>query len=132
MAERYLIDTSGVIKYLNETFPPSGLSMLDEIVDNECVISFIVEIELQVWDPPNPEDQHVYKSFLSDSITIGVDSDIIREAIRVRKLYKLKLPDAIIAATALVNNMTLIADNDKDFTLIPELKYINPVRINKI
>jgi hypothetical protein len=54
MAERYLIDTSGVIKYLNETFPPSGLSMLDEIVDNECVISFIVEIELQVWDPSIP------------------------------------------------------------------------------
>ncbi|MES2428703.1 MAG: type II toxin-antitoxin system VapC family toxin [Bacteroidota bacterium] len=126
MAERYLIDTSGVIKYLNETFPSLSLSLIDEIIDRECVISFIVEIELQVWDPPNPDDLRIYQSFLSNSIIIGVDSDIIREAIRVRKTYKLKLPDAIIAATALINDMTLIADNDKDFTLIPDLKYLNP------
>ncbi len=126
MAERYLIDTSGVIKYLNETFPPLSLSLIDEIVDRECVISFIVEIELQVWDPPNSDDLRIYQSLLSNSIIIGVDSDIIREAIRVRKTYKLKLPDAIIAATALINDMTLIADNDKDFTVIPELKYLNP------
>ena len=56
MAERYLIDTSGVIKYLNGTFPATGLSLIDSIVDTECILSFISEIELQVWNPTNPAD----------------------------------------------------------------------------
>ncbi len=48
MGERYLIDTSGVIKYLTESFPLSGLIFMDDIIDKESVISFITEIELQV------------------------------------------------------------------------------------
>ena len=64
--------------------------------------------------------------FISRSSVIGVDNNIVQDTIRIRKTYKLKLPDAIIAATAFVNGITLIADNDKDFKQVPELKYINP------
>lgn len=35
MEERYLIDTSAVIKYLNATLPPSGLHFIDGIIDND-------------------------------------------------------------------------------------------------
>ncbi len=48
MEERYLIDTSAVIKYLNATLPASGLRLIDEIIDTESVISLITEIELRV------------------------------------------------------------------------------------
>ena len=128
MAERYLIDTSGVIKYLNETFPPSGLAFMDEVVDKECLISFITEIELQVWNPPNPNDIKVYRTFVTQSIVLGISDEIIQETIRIRRSYGLKLPDALLAATVLINDFTLIADNDKDFTRVPELKYVNPIR----
>ena len=126
MAERFLIDTSAVIKYLNETLPANGLSLMDKIVDKESIISFIAEIELQAWSPPNQEDLKIYQFFVSSSTVIGVDDNIIKETIKIRKSFKLKLPDALIAATAITNNMTLIADNDKDFKQVPELKYINP------
>ena len=129
MGERYLIDTSGVIKYLNESFPSEGLVFMDEIIDRECIISFIAEIELQVWNPPDPDDSKVYQSFVAESTVVGLQDDIIQETIRIRKSYKLKLPDALIVATALVSDMILIADNDKDFLLVPELKYINPQRL---
>ncbi|WP_426669153.1 type II toxin-antitoxin system VapC family toxin [Mucilaginibacter sp. McL0603] len=129
MAERFLIDTSAVIKYLNETLPVNGLSLVDRIVDEESTISFITEIELQAWNPPNPEDLKIYQFFISSSTIIGVDDNTIKETIRIRKFFKLKLPDALIAATAITNNMTLIADNDKDFKQVPELKYINPITI---
>lgn len=49
----------------------------------------------------------------------------------MRKLHGLKLPDALIAATAIVYEFTLIADNDKDFLREPSLKYINPKTINQ-
>lgn len=130
MGEKYLIDTSGVIKYLSETFPLKGLLFIDEILNKESIIFFISEIELQVWNPEEQDDLKIYQSFVSESTVVGLQDGIIQETIRIRKHYKLKLPDAVIVATALVNDMTLIADNDKDFMLVPELKYINPQRLS--
>ncbi len=131
MAERYLIDTSGVIKYLNETFPSASLSFLDEIVDTESIISFITEIELQAWNPTNPDDLAVYQLFIANSTVVGITHEIIHETIRIRKSYKLKIPDAIIAATAIVNGLTLLADNNKDFLRVKGLKYVNPMSLSK-
>lgn len=130
MAERYLIDSSAAIKYLNETFPEAAILFMDEVVDTESIISFISEIELQVWDPSNADDINIYQSFVTGSQVIGINPGIIQQTIIIRKLYKLKLPDALIAATAIDNNLTLIADNDVDFKKVPDLKYINPVQIN--
>jgi tRNA(fMet)-specific endonuclease VapC len=126
MAERFLIDTSAVIKYLNETLSVSGLSFIDKIVDYESIISFVTEIELQVWNPPDLDLLNVHQIFVANSTIVGINDKIIQETIRIRKIFKIKLPDALIAATAIINNLTLIADNDKDFKKVPELKYINP------
>jgi predicted nucleic acid-binding protein len=126
MAERFLIDTSAVIKYLNETLPVDGLSFVDKVIDNESIISFVTEIELQVWDPPDLDSLNTYQIFVSNSTIIGISDSIIQETIRIRKSFKIKLPDALIAATAIINDLTLIADNDKDYKKVPELKYINP------
>lgn len=130
MAKRYLIDTSAVIKYINNSLSPKGLSLLDKIVDKECLLSFITEIELQVWNPNNQEDIEVYKIFIENSSIYYVDDQVIKETIRIRKLYNIKIPDAIIATTAIVNKLILVSDNDKDFLRIPEIKYFNPNRID--
>lgn len=126
MAKKYLLDTSAVIKYLNNSFSTEGLLMIDQIVDHECLLSFITEIELQCWNPFNATDIKVYIEFLNQSSIYYVDEKIIKETIRIRKTYHLKIPDAFIAATALVHKLVLIADNDKDFLKINSLKYINP------
>jgi tRNA(fMet)-specific endonuclease VapC len=99
---------------------------MDHIVDVESVLSFISEIELQVWKPTNPDDIIIYQKFVSISNILGLEDGIIAETIRVRKTFNLKLPDALIAATCLLNNLTLIADNDKDFARVKSLKCINP------
>ena len=130
MAKRYLIDTSAAIKYLNTSLPPAGLDLMDSIANQECNISFISEIELLAWSPPNEADLVIYAAFVSASNVIGLSPDLISETIRIRKEFKLKLPDAIIAATALINNFILLADNDKDFGKIPSLNYINPRSTN--
>ncbi len=130
MAERFLIDTSAVIKYLNETLSPGGLAFMDKVVDAECTISFITQIELQVWSPTNQDDLMIYQMFVSSSAIIGINDEIIQETILIRKSHKLKLPDALIAATAIVNDITLIADNDKDFKKLSRLKYLNPGTIS--
>jgi predicted nucleic acid-binding protein len=129
MAKSYLIDTSAIIKYLNGSLPKAGLKFIDGIVDNDSSVSFISEIELQVWNPPNASDLGVYQLFVYQAEVIGIDDAIIAETIRIRKSHKLKLPDALIAATASVNRLTLIADNDKDFGKVNGLQYLNPYSI---
>lgn len=129
MAERYLIDTSAVIKYLNGSLTDIGLKLMDGIVDEESTLSFISQIELQVWKPQNPDDMEVYQEFVANSIVLGIDDEIIAETIRIRKLFNLKLPDAIIAATCLTHKLVLIADNDKDFQKVDFLKTLNPSKL---
>ncbi|MGV3599905.1 MAG: type II toxin-antitoxin system VapC family toxin [Dyadobacter fermentans] len=68
----------------------------------------------------------MYERFVNGSTVLDLNRDIVDQTIEVRKKYRLKLPDAFIAATAIVNNFTLIADNDKDFRKVDILKYINP------
>lgn len=81
MATEYLIDTSAAIKYLNQSLPVNGLAFIDTFINTDCTISFISEIELQVWNPANPADTIVYKQFVLQSDIIGISPDIITETI---------------------------------------------------
>jgi hypothetical protein len=126
MAERYLIDTCAVIKYLTLVFPAKGITFLDSVIDKESNISFISVIELNAWSPANPDEMLVYTKFISGSHILWINDAIMKQTIAIRKKQKLKIPDAIIAATALTSNFTLISDNDGDFKRIPGLKYVNP------
>jgi hypothetical protein len=82
MEKRYLIDTSAVIKYLNNSFPEKGLFMIDKVVDRECLLSFITEVELQCWNPINSEDLNIYTDFINKSSVFYVDERIIKETIK--------------------------------------------------
>ncbi len=129
MGTQYLIDTSAVIKYLNNTLATNGILFIEGFINSDCTISFISEIELQVWNPVNPADKTVYKKFVSQSNIMGINPDIISSTIEIRKNFRLKMADAIIAATAVVLNRTLVADNDVDFLKVSSLQYINPRKL---
>lgn len=64
--------------------------------------------------------------FIQNSIVIGLEEAIILRTIALRKLLKIKLPDAVIAATAIVHDLTLITRNTDDFKNIPGLTVLNP------
>jgi len=60
---------------------------------------------------------------------VAVDSRIIDRAISVRKTGRIKVPDAIIAATALEKNSFLVTHNLADFKDIAGLKLIDPFSV---
>jgi len=61
------------------------------------------------------------------AIMFDLSTDIVKETILLRKLKKkLKTPDAIIAATAIAYNLTLLTRNVSDFANLPGLSIINP------
>ncbi len=127
MGKKYLIDTNVVTKYLTEELSKPGLDLLDSIIDtNESQTSVITRIELLGFKPDNQHLLQFINQFLEISSEYCLTEDIIQKTIEIRKSYKIKIPDAIIAATALVHDLTLLSDNDSDFGKISGLKYINP------
>jgi predicted nucleic acid-binding protein len=130
VAKKYLIDTSAVIKYLNQTFSKQAIQFIDSVIDEQCCISFISEIELQAWNLAVEADLEIYRQFVAASEIIGISKSVIEKTIEVRRSHKLKIADAIIAATVIMNDMTLIADNDKDFLKVEGLLHLNPGSIS--
>lgn len=64
--------------------------------------------------------------FLNYANIIQLTDDIVDATISLKKSIKIKTPDAIIAATALINNHSLITGNTSDFKRIAGLKLISP------
>jgi len=128
MGKKYLIDTCTVVKYLDEVLPPEAISFMDALVDDDCKVSFITKIELLVWNPPIAEDIIVREEFLAGSEIHYINDEIINGAIQIRKTTHIRLPDAVIAATAIHNDYVLLSTNDNDFIkVIPlGLKFMNP------
>ncbi|WP_375445998.1 type II toxin-antitoxin system VapC family toxin [uncultured Fibrella sp.] len=126
MGTAYLIDTNTIIYLLDGKLPSNAEKFLSTLIDNSCQLSVISQIELLSWASPSPESYSILETFVADCQIIDLSIGIIQQTIRLRQAYKMKLPDAVIAATALVHGWTLISRNDGDFRKIAELSYINP------
>lgn len=128
MGQKYLIDTCVIVKYLDNLLPPEALTFMDSLIDDDSKVSFITQIELLVWNPPTPEDIRIREEFLEGSEIHYINDAIIKGAIQIRKTTNIKLPDAIIAATAIYKDFILLSTNDNDFKKVTPmgLKYLNP------
>ena len=103
MELKYVWDTNTVIYYFNDNFPLGGEKFIDDILNiQKPVISIVTEIELLCWKSASAKDLIILNNFISDSIICGLDQNIKLKTIEIRKTYNIKLPDAIIAATAIV------------------------------
>jgi len=121
----YLLDTNFVINYFKGFFKADAGKFTDSVINNTTFISVITRMGLLSWKSLNPKDEEVIKEFISDSTVFSLEESIINRTILLRKAFAIKLPDAIIAATALVHDMQLITHNLKDFTNIPDLIVLN-------
>jgi predicted nucleic acid-binding protein len=129
MGKKYILDTNAVIDYVGDKLPAVAALRMDEIANDELIISVIAKIEVLGFNG-DPLEMQKLTDFLSLSNIIYVDDVVANKTIELRKAYrKLKLGDAIIAATALVNKLILISRNTKDFENIAELVCVNPYEL---
>lgn len=127
MGIKYIWDTNTVIYYLQQQFPPSAEKLIDHLIsETHPVISAITEIELLSWKSATKKDLEVLHNFISDAMVIELEQPIKYKTADIRKKHGIKLPDAIIAATALIYELTLISRNISDFKDIDGLPLINP------
>jgi len=89
-------------------------------------ISSITYIEALGYPFQNQSDEKAVTKLCDIFERIFLTKEIEKQTISVRKSNKIKLPDAIIAATAMVHNLTLVTHNTDDFKNIQKLKILNP------
>ena len=122
MGQKYLIDTNVLIDAQMNRLSDNGLDFLAKVINENFIISFITLIEYLGYKNINKQTEE----FISLANVIEIDKLIIQSCIDLRKNHKIKLPDAIIAATALVRGLILVTSNEKDFIPIQNLTVINP------
>ena len=123
MGKRYLIDSNSIIDFCNGKLPENGRNFMMRLNPE---ISIITNIELFATKNISQEEYGLLEKFVAFSVSHDVNKELIDITIKIRQYYKIKLPDAIIAATAIIHNLTLISRNSKDFNGIEGLEFINP------
>jgi predicted nucleic acid-binding protein len=123
--ERYLIDNNVISNYFSNAFPERSSNFLANIIDKVPNLSIITKIEALSWVNPNIAKENIVRLFVNSSNIIALSDSIVEKCIEIRRNHKIKTPDAIIAATAIIYDFTLLA-SDSDFDCIPNLKIINP------
>jgi predicted nucleic acid-binding protein len=122
--KNYLIDTNVAIYYFGLALSKESEKFLDQILVDSYSISVINRIELLGFKGLSGNESKALNSYISNSNIFDLEENIILETIQIRKKYSIKLPDAIIAATCLVNNCSLITNNIKDFDKITGLHLV--------
>jgi predicted nucleic acid-binding protein len=114
---KYLVDTNVLLYVI------AGNKAVLEYINERFFISEITEIEL-LGNKGITDLQLKYRTKIIDNCTIVSLSEYIKRlTIQLKQNYLLKIPDAIIAATAIYLNLPLLTA-DKDFKKIKELDLI--------
>ncbi|RZK24868.1 MAG: type II toxin-antitoxin system VapC family toxin [Hymenobacter sp.] len=126
MGPYFLADTNAGIDFLNGKLPAASAAWVQQLLDEQqLVLSVVVRIELLSWSG-SPADMQPVEEFIAASLVLPLDESVIQQTIRLRQQHRIKLPDAIIAATALAHGLPLLTRNVSDFRAIAGLVVVNP------
>jgi hypothetical protein len=112
------VDTNILLLLLN-----GNRTIAQNIFEQNIFVSFITELELLVYKGISASEQKIIKSLLSDCVVIDINESVKKEVIKIKQKQKIKLPDAIIAATAIYLDLPLLSA-DKDFSKIDNLNLL--------
>jgi len=117
---RGLFDSNIIIYLSKRELPFSIVDQFDEIF-----ISVITYMEILGFGFEDPNEEIFIKDLLSVFNTIFIDQKIADIVVKIRKKKRIKLPDAIISATAISEGLNLVTRNVEDFQDI-DIKLTNP------
>jgi len=111
-----ICDTNPLIYLLDGNKP------IAQFLDNkQLYLSVITELELFGKQNLSTYDNELIKSLLLNCFVIDIENEVKQIYREIKQKYTIKLPDAVIAATALYLDLPLLTF-DKDFQNIPNLK----------
>lgn len=99
-----VLDTNVVLYALRD-------ELADPLPNTDILISVITEIELLGYPSLTPAQEQKIRTLLQSLTVIPLDERVKDEAITIRKTTRLRLPDAIVLATAVVTGSTLVTND---------------------
>ena len=120
-----LVD-SNIIIYAAE--PGFDFLRRELLESKDIAASDISYIEVVGFSRNTTAVQNFFEGFFSSIQVFSISPEIVEQAVAIRKKKTISLGDAIIAATAIVHNLSLITNNEKDFSWIEGLTIINPLK----
>jgi predicted nucleic acid-binding protein len=117
---------SNIIIYLRD--PILGEKIANQLHGSRLHTCNIVIAEVLGYNAIEDVDAQYFEDLFATMKNHAFDDAITDKVIEIRRTVNIKLPDAIIAATALTNNLTLWTHND-DFNDVPNLRLFDPIRV---
>jgi predicted nucleic acid-binding protein len=102
-----------------------SFAFIQSLLQKEIGVSVITEIELRSWKAGS-KIESIIGQMVKEMSVIQINEDIKELAIQIRRDNNVKLPDALIAATAISQGATLITLNTKDFKPVMGLTIKHP------
>ncbi|CAK7069378.1 MAG: hypothetical protein DELT_01813 [Desulfovibrio sp.] len=125
MSGRLLLDTNFIIGYLLEKEPL--VAFLVRYANFELYASVITKLELLSYHALSDQDETEFKSFLNNVAIVPVNDEVQATTIMFRRATRKKLPDSIVAASAISMNAILVtSDRELAATAFPGLRTVNP------
>jgi predicted nucleic acid-binding protein len=121
----YTLDTNAIIYYLDED--PIVIPVLEPILAQDIAIFVSVVTELELLSHPGLTEEDIAEiaQVLMSMVVFPLESRLAQLAGTLRRQYRLKTPDSIVAATALLTRTTLVTRNIRDFQDIEALSLLS-------
>jgi len=120
----YTLDTNTIIYYLDND--PAVVSVLDPIFAQDIAIFVSIVTELELFSHPGltAADIAELTQLLTSVVVFPLESRLAQLASALRRQYRLKTPDSVVAATAVLTRTTLVTRNIRDFQGIAGLSLL--------
>jgi predicted nucleic acid-binding protein len=105
---KFLLDTNMILGLLKATDTAITLAETEQLNLNQSAVSQITRIELLGYPKISDHDEQMIHAFLAECQVLLLTQEIETEVIKMRRLCRLKLPDAIVAATSIVHHLRLL------------------------
>lgn len=126
MEVRYLYDTNVFLSYFAGETKIRKFFAEQFLHDNEVLTSRIVRLELLSLHNLSQREEQIIHEMIEQFSLMPVTEEIEDIAIVLRRKYKIKIPDALIAATAYRTSSILVTRDLKDFRKITEIHTLHP------
>lgn len=122
----FLIDTNILIDYLADSVPSPGIETVEEIIEQSLHVSVITQIEFLGWHNHTLQSKTAAEEIIQHASIMHLTHEVINDTIALKQQMRVKTPDAIIASTCRIYQMTLITGNEKHLEKIPGVTIYNP------
>ncbi|MDR1920233.1 MAG: type II toxin-antitoxin system VapC family toxin [Candidatus Adiutrix sp.] len=125
MSGKWVLDTNIIIGFINGA--EASTRLIAERGDAELCASVITRVELLSFHGLPPDEERRVRQFLRYVTVADFDEQVETATIAMRRVTRLKLPDAVIAATAVALEAPLFTFDRRLATLgWPGLRAIIP------